>query len=322
MSVSRRDFLGYCAACAGVLGLDALGLTRLEAALAANGAPTIIWLHGSGCQGDSVSFLNRIDGSAPAGQQTVDDILVNTVNLAYHTVVMSSAGEQAVAALLQAKRAGGYVLVLEGAVPRAFGGRACTVWTHNGVETTYQEAIADLAAGAAAVVCVGTCASFGGIAHAGSNDTDVITGGEAAGRPVINIPGCPAHPDWIAWAVVQLVLGNPVELDSFNRPTALYGEEVHANCPRRLGAPTHVGFATTFGQDHLCLLNLGCRGPMAFADCPSRKRNNGVNWCVDANAMCFACVQPDFPGGSFYTDPAAAAAVDGVSAATPTAPAA
>lgn len=298
MTVSRRDFFKYCVASAGALGLGAFDLRRLEAAMT-GGAPTVIWLHGSGCQGDSVSFLNRIAAGAPTGQQTVDDILINTVNLAYHTVVMSSAGEQAVTMVDQAKRQGGYVLVLEGGIPRAFGGMACQLWSKDGQTVTYLQAIQDLAAGAAAVVCVGTCAAFGGIPRSRANPTDVISGAEATGGSVINISGCPAHPDWVAWAVVQLILGNPVTLDADNRPTALYGTNIHDNCPRNLAIPGN-SHATTFGQDLLCLENLGCRGPSTGADCWSRKWNNGVNWCVDSNSVCLGCVESTFPGGDFY----------------------
>jgi Ni,Fe-hydrogenase I small subunit len=89
MDITRRAFLKYCLACSGALGLAPSGVKRLEAALVSDGVPTIIWLHGSGCQGDSISFLNRIDAESPPGQRTVDDILINSVNLAYHTVVMS-----------------------------------------------------------------------------------------------------------------------------------------------------------------------------------------------------------------------------------------
>ncbi|MCX7048500.1 MAG: hydrogenase small subunit [Candidatus Sumerlaeota bacterium] len=313
MTVSRRDFLKYCAASAGALGLSAMDLSRLEAALANAATPTILWLHGSGCQGDSVSFLNLIRPDWPAGQRTVDDILVNSVNLAYHTVVMSGAGDPAVAMLQQARRKGGYILVLEGGIPTAFSGQACVVYAVNGKGVTYQAAVQDLAAGAAAIVCVGTCSSFGGIPRSGPNITQVVSGKEATGKSVINIPGCPAHPEWIAWAVVQLLLGNSPTLDADSRPTALYGNKavdadmlnVHSDpthgCPRRETLPTHKGFATIFGQDGYCLQDLGCRGPSTYATCPLTKWNNAANWCVDSNGMCIGCVENGFPGGPFYT---------------------
>jgi hydrogenase small subunit len=271
------------------------GLERLEAALASKAAPTIVWLHGSGCQGDSVSFLNRIDPAADAGQQTVDDLLIHSVNLAFHTVVMASAGETAVGMVREAQQEAGYILALEGGVPRAFGGNACRVWSYQGQRVSYQQAVTDLATEAQAILGIGTCASFGGIPRSGSNPTDVVSIKEATGKSVINIPGCPAHPDWVTWAVVQLILGNPIQLDIYSRPTALYGRNVHEHCPR-----LDKGYATSFGQDNLCVLNLGCRGKTTSSDCPSRKWNQGVNWCVDANGLCLGCTEPAFPGGPFY----------------------
>lgn len=329
MNITRRDFLRYCTASAAAIGLDAAGLLRLQTALGAQGAPTLIWLHGSGCQGDSISFLNLFANMEAVGDVTVAGVLQNHVNLAYHTVLMASAGETAVIMAKQAKRKGSYVLVCEGGVPTAFGGRACNILTINGQEQTYQQAVLHYAEGAAAVVCVGTCASYGGIprsaypspakpAQQPSGPTGVLSVKEtlsAAGVTVpllVNIPGCPSHPDWIAWAVVQLILGNPVELDNHSRPTAIYGNKeldskamnIHENCPRNvnLGPPNER--ATTFGQDNKCLEDLGCRGPSTYSDCPMRQWNQGengpANWCIGANAPCLGCVEPDFPGGSFY----------------------
>ena len=207
MHLTRRTFLRHCAACAGAINLTPLVLGRLEAALTGKAAPTVLWLHGSGCQGDSVSFLNRIDAAADAGQTTADDILVHSINLAYHTVVMSSAGETAVTMIKEAQARGGYVLALEGGVARAFGGRACQVWTYNGQRVTYQQAVSIWPRMPQRSCAIGTCASFGGIPRSGSNPTDIVSVKEATGKSVINIPGCPAHPDWITWAVVQLILG-------------------------------------------------------------------------------------------------------------------
>ena len=323
MKVSRRSFLKYCTASAAALGLGLSDLQRLEAALASSGAPTLVWLHGSGCQGDSISFLNLFsdDFALPGETLTLADVLITHVNLAYHTVMMASAAQTAVTMANQAQRKGSYVLVLEGCVPTAFEGRACIIATDGGKELTYQQAIVNLTDGAAAVVCVGTCSSFGGIPMSGpveSNPGQVISCPDFVssiepGKLIINIPGCPAHPEWIAWVVVQLILGNTPALDSYRRPQALYGNKdvdshtmnIHENCPRNPNNGGDPNLATTFGQDHKCLENLGCRGPSTFSNCPSRKwhagENGPVNWCVDCNGMCLGCVEPDFPGGDFYT---------------------
>ncbi len=302
-TITRREFLKYCGFAAGTLVIGLNDLKRLEAAME-TGKPTVVWLHGSGCQGDSISLLNRFQDSGPG--KTIDDILINSINLGYHSVVMTPSGDPAVISARKIRREGSYILVVEGGIPTRFNGGACAVWSNNGQEVSYKDAVLDFAKGAQIILAVGTCAAYGGIPKSPPNPTGVMGMEELLvdqgimGKTVINIPGCPAHPDWIVGTIVKLILKETITLDSFNRPTFLYGNNVHENCPRREGQPTHLGFATQFGQDRLCLMDLGCRGPDTSADCPNRRWNNGVNWCVDANGMCLGCVEPEFPSGGFY----------------------
>jgi hydrogenase small subunit len=145
-----------------------------------------------------------------------------------------------------------------------------------------------------AVLSIGTCSSFGGVAAASPNPTGVRTVGAVAGVPTINIPGCPTHPDWVVWTIAQLLLGNSPALDAQGRPADLFAGEkcnVHKRCPRREGADE----AEQFGLDGYCLEELGCKGPVTQADCPTRKWNNGENWCVGANSICIGCTEKGFP---------------------------
>ncbi|HWH70740.1 MAG TPA: hypothetical protein VNT26_15225, partial [Candidatus Sulfotelmatobacter sp.] len=216
MSITRRSFFRYCTLSAAALGLDVLKLRLLDEALANPSAPTVIWLIGSSCNGCSVSFLNRVSDK-PGEPADVADVLANAINLVFHPVIMGAAGATSVSALQQAYHKGNFILVLEGAVPTAFGGHACVVWNYGGKEVTYQQAVQELTARALKTVCVGTCASFGGIPASGSNPTGAMGARQFTGRPTINISGCPANPDWVVWAVVQLLLGNPVTLDADGR---------------------------------------------------------------------------------------------------------
>lgn len=319
MVIPRRTFLRYCNFAAAALGLDVLHMATLQKALANPSAPSVIWLHGSSCTGCSVSFLNRISDKAgePA---TVADVLASSINLVYHATVMAAAGDTAAAALKRAQETGNFILVLEGAVPMAFGGRCCIAYSYNGVEVTHQQAVLELAAKALKIVCVGTCACFGGIPAAGSNPTQAVSVGKLTGRPTINISGCPANPDWVVWAIVQLLLGNSPALDDDNRPVALYNtghsgaaepEIIHDKCPRN---PLNTGTetATQFGQYGLCLENLGCRGPHTKARC--NKSWNGIgghvfpaaspgHWCIGVNAPCHGCTEKTFPGPQSFYEP-------------------
>jgi Ni,Fe-hydrogenase I small subunit len=239
---------------------------------------------------------------------------------------MTPAGDAAVSELKRVYDSGNYVLVLEGGVPTAFHGGPCVVYSLNGRETTYMQAVQEMSARALAIVCAGTCASFGGIPASGSNPTGVRSVRDLTGRSTINISGCPANPDWIVWAIVQLLTGTPVTLDADGRPTALYATRlsgaaapalIHSKCPRNnlvnASAPPE---ATSFTNcDGRCTIQLGCRGPFTKSRCdgqwnikatdpnnpPNQRWRN--NWCIGVNANCHGCVEKTFPGPQSFYEP-------------------
>lgn len=284
MFVSRRQFLE-------VLGASSAALAAgnpMEALALPVGAQKVIWLQGSGCTGCSVSFLNRIADVAP---QTADAVLLDIVELDFHTTLMTASGDTAVSAAMAVYNAGGYLLVVEGGVPTAFGGAACWAWRQGTAEVTFLSAVRRFAAKAVGIVCIGNCAAYGGVAAAPPNPTGVVGVKAATGRTTINIAGCPAHPDWFVWVVAQLLGGVSITLDSFGRPSALYKKPIHEICPRK----EHENENISFGVDGYCLKKLGCRGPKTKAVCPVGKWNGGVNWCIDANTPCIGCTEPNFP---------------------------
>jgi hydrogenase small subunit len=286
MAITRRDFLKYCGVSAVALGLSSTDLLQMEELLANPGGPTVIWLQGSSCTGCSMSFLNRIGNSAPA---TAANVLTDSINLVYHPNLMAVAGQSAVEIVKQAYSQRGYILAVEGGVPTAFRGRTCWAWTYNGVDVTFKQVVKDLSARASKILAVGTCASYGGIPAAAPNPTAIRSVKAVTGKSTINIAGCPPHPDWIVSVVAQLLLGNNIPLDSAGRPTALYNQTVHSQCPRN-------------HNPERCLASKGCRGPGTHANCPTQMWNNYTNWCVNANAPCYACTEPTFPGtASLYS---------------------
>ena len=180
MLISRRSFLKYCTSAAGALGLSASGLVRLQEVLAKEGAPPVIWLQGQGCSGCSVSLLNTITHA------TIDDLLLNTIDLEYHSTVMAASGEQAVAAAEAAYASGGYVLVVEGAIPTAEGGHYCHVWPG----MTVLDAVEKYSENAAYVLAVGTCAAYGGIPGGQPNPTGAVGVSDVVGmEKLVNLPG-------------------------------------------------------------------------------------------------------------------------------------
>jgi hydrogenase small subunit len=296
IQISRRSFLRYCTASAVTLGLDPLDVTGLNRALASPTGPTVLWLQGSGCTGCTMSFLNYISPTAP---KTAADVLISAINLAYHPNLSAVAGESAAGVIAQAYQSGNYILAVEGGIPTQFGGAAGWAYTVNGVDITLMDAVKDLATRAVKILCIGTCSSFGGIPAAPPNPTGVVSVRTLTGKPTINIAGCPPHPDWIVWTVVQLLQGRTISLDSQSRPRTLYGSTVHDRCPLE-----ETDEINTFGVANRCLKELGCRGPETYANCPSQKWNQGVNWCVGAGAPCLGCTSSSFPGTNrFFHQP-------------------
>jgi hydrogenase small subunit len=313
MNITRRDFLKASAAITSALAMEASGLLQLQKALAAGGEATgvpVIWLQGQSCTGCSVSLLNTIH------YMTIDDLLVNTLDLKFHPSVMAAAGDLAVDAAETARDTSGYVLVIEGAIPVGAQGHYCHVWEdENEDPVTMETAFKDfgLHENCICVLAVGTCASYGGIPAGNPNPTIALGVNEALSylgipgreRPtVINIPGCPSHPDWIVGTVAALLAGEMPELDGDGRPIAFFDEHVHYYCPNR-----GQGNKAKVLGDPGCLAGLGCNGQQTHADCPIRKWNAsdpggyGVNWCVGARNPCQGCTEPDFPDGMspFYS---------------------
>jgi hydrogenase small subunit len=305
MNVTRRDFLKASAAIASALALKASGLMQLQRAMAGGGSkPPVIWLQGQGCTGCSVSLLNStyfmgLDQDENPINMTIDKLLIDTIDLRFHPTVMAAAGDKAVEAANEPNS--GYVLVIEGAIPRGADGEYCHIWEG----TTMLDALELFARDAGVILAVGTCASYGGLSAGSPNPTGAM-GVDAAlrsagiSKSVINIPGCPSHPDWIIGTVAELLAGRIPELDDEGRPTEFFGTEVHKMCPNRgLG-----GGQAEVLSDPGCLSGLGCKGQKTHADCPVRKwnaalgvTNVGVNWCIGARNPCQGCTEPDFPDG-------------------------
>jgi len=262
----------------------------------------VVWLQGAACSGCAVSLLNSFSpGIAHVilGELTPGKHL----SLRFQANVMAGQGEAVVDVLRDAsvKDKGGYFLVMEGSVQLGHPLFA-TLGEVGGRELPIADHAATLARNALAVVSMGTCASFGGIPAGAPNPTEAISMGDLLARegidvPLINIPGCPPHPDWLVGTLVAVAMYGLAAvaptLDELRRPKMFYGKCIHETCPRRADFDA-ARFAKQFGQAG-CMYELGCKGPVTFADCPTRMWNSGTNWCIGANSPCHGCVEPDFP---------------------------
>lgn len=262
----------------------------------------VIWLQAGSCTGCSVSVLNS--ASPTIKNLLIDEILPGKhVNIKYHATIMAGQGKEALDEMEKTRKGakGKYLLVVEGTVPTAEGGVYGAIGEDGGKPKPFTAHVSSLAADSLAVIAIGTCASFGGIASGSPNPSGSVGVGkfledEGISIPLINVPGCPPHPDWFYNTVVDILLrGLPAagDLDDYKRPKAFYGSLIHENCPRRPYFDEGK-FARNFGEPG-CLNELGCKGPVTYADCPLRRWNNGANWCIGAGSPCIGCVEPGFP---------------------------
>nr|WP_173680673.1 hydrogenase small subunit [Clostridium tetanomorphum] len=246
-----------------------------------------MWIEVTGCSGNIISFLN---GENPG----LIYILKNLVNLTYNNSIMSQEGQGAFYQFLDTLNTE-FILLVDGAVSTKDNGLYNIIAKYNGKNITALEGIKMAGEKAKHVLCVGTCASYGGISAAKPNPSGSKSVKEVLNREVIRLPGCPCHPDWVVGTLAHLVGYGLPELDSQSRPTMFYGATIHDTCTRR-GYFDKKIFAKKLG-DKECMFKLGCRGPVTRTDCPIRKWNGYVNWPIGDNTPCIGCAQAYFPDG-------------------------
>ena len=272
----------------------------------------LVWFQTATCAGDTLSFLN-------ADQPDVFQIITGLgVNLAFHPTLMQKTGKEAMDVLdpyVKGKEKLD-VLVVEGAVQTGPNntGMYCIVG-----DRPAKDIVLDLAKVADITVSIGTCASYGGVSAADPNPTEATglqfhrdkKGGflgadykSKAGLPVINVPGCPSHPDWASETLAAVLLGMTkyIELDEYQRPKVFYEGLSHWGCTYNEYFEYKVG-RKIFGENGCARINLGCKGPVTHADC-NRRLWNRQSSKTRAGSPCLSCTEPNFPdenAGYFFT---------------------
>jgi hydrogenase small subunit len=299
--LSRRDFLRLSAGSTAALGLVLFGFPNFEKLLAASVAEVpVLWIQGGSCTGCSVSVLNSL---SPKIQEVLVSQVIpgKHVSLRFHPTVMAAQGDLAMKALDDtAKKKGGYLLVVEGSISTKDNGVYIELGERDGHGITMLEHLTTLGPDAMAVIAIGACATHGGVPGAAPNPTGStgvkqVFADHGINTPLINVPGCPPHPDWFVGTLASVLIGGlgAVEVDKEGRPLAFYSELIHDNCQRR-GDFDAGRFAQKF-SDADCLFRLGCKGPVTHADCPVRLWNGGTNWCVGSGSPCVGCASLGFP---------------------------
>ena len=304
--VNRRDFMKWVSATTATLMLPPMFAPLVAEATELMNRVPVIWIELQDCAGNTEALLRS---SAP----TVDDLLFDVLSLEFHHALMACAGNDAEHQLDDAVEhfKGKYLLFVEGSIPTAMNGNYGTIGPSG---ETFQEHLARLSKDAAAIVAVGTCATFGGVPAASPNPTGAVGVMDLVkGKPIVNIPACPSNPANMVGVVLHYVLtGQVPELDSLLRPKFAFGYRIHDNCERR--AHFDAGeFVEEWGDEgaknNWCLYKVGCKGPMTFNNCSIIRYNDGANWPVGVGRGCIGCSEPDFWDKYAYERPMATARI-------------
>ena len=278
----------------------------------------VLWLQSGGCGGCTMSLL------CAESPDLISTLELGGIRLLWHPALSEASGDE-VTGLLQRVVDGEVpvdVLCVEGSMLRGpFGSGRFHMLA--GSARPMIDWVSDLARHSRYTMAVGSCAAFGGITASGSNPADACglqydgshPGGllgdayrSGAGLPVINVAGCPAHPNWVLETLLALARSgfDVDDLDALQRPRSFADQLVHHGCPRNeyyeykasARAPSQLG----------CLMeHMGCLGTQAHADCNTRLWN-GEGSCIRGGYACINCTAPEFeePGHPFTVTPSIA----------------
>lgn len=286
--LNRRDFLKFCTGVAATLGLSSSLGVRIADAATSPERPPVIWLSAQECTGCTESLLR-------SHHPTVESLILDMISLDYHETLAAGSGHQAEEFRDQSikKNWGKFILVVDGSIPTKDDGIYCMVAGQPILKT-----VRETAEGAAAIIAIGSCASWGGIPSADPNPTDAKPVHEILpGKTIVNIPGCPPNSyNFLSTVLHLLTFGKPPELDEKGRPMFAYGRLIHENCERR----PHFDagrFALEFGdaghRQGWCLYKIGCKGPETYANCPAINFGDvgPGSWPVGTGHPCFGCTE-------------------------------
>ena len=289
--LTRRDFMKWASAMCATLLLPATFTPMVARAAELMNRVPVIWIELQDCAGNSEAILRS---DAP----TIDELILETISLEFNETLMAAAGHRAEEHLEEAMKTfkGKYLCVVEGSIPVGDGLEWCTIGAK---AESFKDHLLRVTKDSAAVVAVGTCATFGGVPAAAPNPTGAVGVQDIVrNKPIINIPACPANPANITGTILHFVLtGQVPELDHLNRPKFAFGYRIHDNCERR--AHFDAGeFVEEWGdegaQNNFCLYKMGCKGPMTFNNCSVVRYNSGTNWPIGAGHGCIGCSEPQF----------------------------
>lgn len=189
----------------------------------------VLWLQSGGCGGCSMSLL------CAESPDLISTFEGANINLLWHPSFSEASGMEFLD-LLESIIKGDIrldALCLEGSAMRGPDGTG-KFHMLAGTGKSMMHWLQELSQHARYTLAMGTCAAYGGITAAGNNPGDAcglqyegtMPGGilgeaylSGAGFPVINVAGCPTHPNWVAETLMLLAEDqfSYDDMDHFNR---------------------------------------------------------------------------------------------------------
>jgi hydrogenase small subunit len=273
----------------------------------------ILWITaGLGCDGDTIAMT-------AATQPSLEDLLSGVLpwlpKIHLHNSFLSfDNGEEFMAhfhAAAEGRSRREFILVVEGSIPNEKN-KEDGYWATFGTDQKTLQPILTcdwldrLAPKAWAVIAAGTCSAYGGIHAMQGNPTDCMglpdylgwQWKSKVGIPIVCIPGCPVQPDNMTETLLYLLYmaagrAPAIPLDDALRPTWLFGSTVHEGCDRG-GYYEQAQFADEYGSP-LCIVKLGCWGPVVQCNVGKRGWMGGIGGCPNVGGICIGCTMPGFP---------------------------
>ena len=273
---------------------------------------SVLWLTaGLSCDGDTIAMT-------AATQPSLEEVLsgaipwIPKVKL-YNPFLAPEVGDDFVRYFhLGAEgKLGPFILVVEGSIPDETNKKE-GYWASFGTDPETRQPITTsawldrLVPQAWAVVAAGTCAAYGGIHAMEGNPTGCMglpdclgwKWRSSGGLPLVCVPGCPVQPDNMMETLLYLFYmaagrAPMIPLDDSLRPRWLFDHTVHEGCDRG-GYYEQGEFAEQYGS-HLCIVKLGCWGPVVQCNVGKRGWMGGIGGCPNVGGICIGCTMPGFP---------------------------
>ncbi|MBD3829449.1 MAG: Ni/Fe hydrogenase, partial [Arcobacter sp.] len=183
--------------------------------------PTVVWFQAITCNGNTHSLLSANSNRF--------ELFLNNFDFIYHpSLTINKTLED----ILENQEKIDFLLI-EGSISS---NEYIFSLSNNSTKTLLEK----LALKSKYIICVGSCASFGGIHAKFTQHNDISSVKKSLEKSIldnlehqiINLSGCPVHPEWIFQTLFILKNYGKISLDEQGRPKELYSSLTHHGCTR------------------------------------------------------------------------------------------